>query len=263
MTLDAAGHATEQPADAETASAPDGCVAFCPCGSGLRHESCCALDAGALPNAAEPPPDTLQAIYAVRRRGIDEATELCLRLLTSTPTLLPALHLLFLIRRDQENRPAALALARRLVRLAPQDAGIALELGALFFDLRRWGEAEHQARHAVRLSSALCRAARAAGPRVPGAQGAGSGGVPCTARAEAVRAQAAAAPAPARPDTDPAGRPGGGADYGDRGARTWTGRSGDARPDGCCRGIQPQPRPGRRAAGTRGVTGRRRLGRLA
>ena len=152
MTLDAAGHATEQPADAETASAPDGCVVFCPCGSGLRHESCCALDAGALPNAAEPPPDTLQAIYAVRRRGIDEATELCLRLLTSTPTLLPALHLLFLIRRDQENRPAALALARRLVRLAPQDAGIALELGALFFDLRHWGEAEHQARHAVRLS---------------------------------------------------------------------------------------------------------------
>ncbi len=150
MMLDAPASATAQHADPDIA--PDGAVQACRCGSLLPATSCCALDTGGKLVAAEPSEATLQAIYAARRGGIEDAAALCIALLTDTPTLLPALHLLFLIRRDQERRPAALALARRLVRLAPQDPGMALELGALFFEMRHWAEAEHQARHAVRLS---------------------------------------------------------------------------------------------------------------
>ncbi len=151
MMLDAAAGNTEQTSGPDT-MVPGAAVPSCGCGSMLPATACCALDASLAPAAPDPPEATLQAIHAARSGGIDDAAALCIRLLTATPTLLPALHLLFLIRRDQERRPAALALARRLARLAPRDAGIALELGTLFFETRRWAEAEHQARHAVRLS---------------------------------------------------------------------------------------------------------------
>ena len=150
--LDAPTSVLGQVADPDAGLAPDGAVLACRCGSALPEAACCAFDTGRKLFPAEPSEDTLQVIYAARRGGIEQAAALCVGLLTVEPTLLPALHLLFLIRRDQERRAAALVLARRLVRLAPQDPGMALELGALFFEMRHWAEAEHQARHAVRLS---------------------------------------------------------------------------------------------------------------
>ncbi len=125
----------------------------CACGSGLSPPQCCALDAGdALPPAVEPSETVLQALYAARRGDIGAAATLCLNLLEQAPTLLPALHLLFLIRRDEGQRKAALALARRIARLAPTDAGMACELTRVLITERRWREADRQARHALRLA---------------------------------------------------------------------------------------------------------------
>ncbi len=127
-------------------------AALCPCGSGLQDTQCCALDRGTLPPAAEPDAAVLDALYLSRKGDIETATSLCLNLLEQTPTLLPALHLLFLIRRDQGRQDAALALARRLSRLAPQDSGMACDFARMLVATRRWAEADRQARHALRLA---------------------------------------------------------------------------------------------------------------
>lgn len=123
----------------------------CACGSGLAAARCCALDRS-LPPAVEPLAEVLASLQASRRGGIDEAAALCLRLLDEQPTLLPALHLLFMIRRDQDATDAALALGRRLCRLAPRDQGMAAELAVLLVRRELWAEAERQARHSLRLS---------------------------------------------------------------------------------------------------------------
>jgi tetratricopeptide (TPR) repeat protein len=119
----------------------------------LSAAQCCALDASHIKLiAVEPTEDVLEALYAARRGEIEAATKLCVGLLEDSPSLLPALHLLFLIRRDQGQREAALVLARRLARLAPKDAGIACELTRVLSLARHWDEADAQARHALRLA---------------------------------------------------------------------------------------------------------------
>jgi Flp pilus assembly protein TadD len=142
-----------EPGELQVLAPPSASDAPCSCGSGLALRVCCDLDRpGQRPEPSEPSAETLKDIYASRRGKIGDAAALCIRLLTDAPTLLPALHLLFLIRRDEGNRTAALALARRLARLAPLDPPMAWEFGRLLFAERRWVEAERQARHAVRLA---------------------------------------------------------------------------------------------------------------
>jgi len=130
-----------------------GLSTVCACGSGLSAAQCCTLDReGALPPAAEPEPSVLEALYLSRGGDMDNAAALCIALLEQTPTLLPALHLLFLIRRDQGRKQAALALSRRLARLAPADPGMAVEFARMLVAGRRWPEADSQARRALRLA---------------------------------------------------------------------------------------------------------------
>jgi tetratricopeptide (TPR) repeat protein len=129
----------------------------CACGSGLVAEACCSLDLKGL-RPAEPTPQNharLEALLDARRQADqDAATDLSIAILTEQPTLLEALSMLFLVRKDQDNHPAALALIRRAAILAPQEPRYAKYLIDELIVDRAWGQAEAAARRAVRLKPA-------------------------------------------------------------------------------------------------------------
>src|SRR5690349_13632509 len=127
--------------------------ALCPCDSGLRYDSCCALS-----SAVPPPPGSLRhlvplvqrAIQAHRRGDGQTAERLCLDVLELVPVERDALRVLYEIRKAGGQRSAAEALIRRLVALDPNDFPATNELTLLLLDDGRLAEAEIQARNAVR-----------------------------------------------------------------------------------------------------------------
>ncbi len=129
-------------------------VALCACGSGLAAKVCCSLDLrGQQP--VEPTPENQTRLEALleARRSADQptATALCLAILGEQPTHLEALAQLFLIRKSQDNHPAAPGLDPRASTLAPQDVRFAKYLVDELIVDKAWGQAETAARRAVRL----------------------------------------------------------------------------------------------------------------
>ncbi len=128
---------------------------LCSCGSGLPSVACCSLKMAGL-RPAEPTPENQTRLEALRdaRKQANQAaaTDLSIVILTEQPTLLDALSTLFLIRRDQANRTAALALIRRAAALAPREPRYAKYLIEELGEQKAWRQAEASARRTVRLN---------------------------------------------------------------------------------------------------------------
>ncbi len=126
---------------------------LCSCGSGLPAIVCCSLTVAGL-QPAEPNPrnkERLEALWDARRQADQAAaTDLSIAILIEQPTILDALSLLFLIRRDQGNRTAALALIRRAAALAPLEPRYVRYLVEELLEQKAWGQAAAAARRAVR-----------------------------------------------------------------------------------------------------------------
>ena len=130
-------------------------LALCPCDSGLRYGSCCAL-----PPVAPPPPNALrhlaalvqQATQANRDGDLATAERLCLDVLELVPIEWGALRLLYEIRKAQARHNAVEALIRRLVALDANDFWATNELTLMLLNKGVMAEAEVHARNAVRLA---------------------------------------------------------------------------------------------------------------
>ncbi len=127
--------------------------ALCACGSGLAAERCCGLDLRGL-KPAEPNPENqerLRALVEARRKAdLPAATELSLAILTAQPTLLEALAQLYLIRKGEGVRTAAVALIQRAATLAPTEPRYGLYMVHELIEEKAWGRAEGAARLMVR-----------------------------------------------------------------------------------------------------------------
>jgi TPR repeat protein len=135
----------------------------CPCGSGLRSDRCCSLDAG------HPAPDDVPGpLEALLRRARDAlangdmvaAESLCIHVLNVAPRVPEALWMLCQIRGRADNQRAAMSLLRRLVAIDPNHLDATLELTSLLFQRGDMASAEPLARNAVRLAPADPRAHR-------------------------------------------------------------------------------------------------------
>ena len=128
---------------------------LCPCGSGLRPARCCALQAGAIP-----PPDAVRhlvplverAAQAYQQGARDVAQQLCLDVLELAPDRPGALSVLYAIRKEQGNRPAAEALLRRLVHFDPNNFEATNEIALMLLAKGALAEAEIHARNAIRIA---------------------------------------------------------------------------------------------------------------
>ena len=127
----------------------------CPCDSGLRHGSCCAL-----PPVAPPPPESLRhliplvqrAILANREGDVPVAERLCLDVLELVPSERDALRVLYEIRKAEGRHNAVEALIRRIVALDANNFWAIHELTLLLLNKGILAEAEVHARNAVRLA---------------------------------------------------------------------------------------------------------------
>ena len=130
-------------------------LALCPCDSGLRHGSCCAL----VP-IAQPPPNSLghlaplvqRATQANRDGDLTVAERLCLDVLELLPIERVALRVLYEIRKAEGRHNAVEALIRRLVALDANDFWAVHELTLMLLNKGIMAEAEVNARNAVRLA---------------------------------------------------------------------------------------------------------------
>ena len=130
-------------------------IELCPCDSGLRRISCCAM-----PAVAQPPPEALRHLVPLVRRAQEAsrsgagqvAERLCLDVLELVPIERDALRLLYEIRKAEDRQIAAEALVRRLVALDPNDFSATIELTLLLLQKGALPEAEIQARNAVRIA---------------------------------------------------------------------------------------------------------------
>ncbi len=128
---------------------------LCPCDSGLRHGSCCAL-----PPVAPPPPNSLRhliplvqrAAQAHREGDVPVAECLCLDVLELVPIERDALRVLYEIRKAEGRHNAVEALIRRLVALDANDFWAINELTLMLLNKGILAEAEVHARNAVRLA---------------------------------------------------------------------------------------------------------------
>ena len=124
----------------------------CACGSGLRGDRCCALDATANWPKPAPEPDVERARAARAAGGVEEAERLLVDLLERSPLHVGALALLADIRTAQNNRSASEALLKRIVRLDPNHLPATQALALLLFGKRALAEAEDHARNAMRIA---------------------------------------------------------------------------------------------------------------
>jgi tetratricopeptide (TPR) repeat protein len=129
--------------------------ALCPCGSGLRHLRCCALDLSTLAPADAArhlAPLIERAAQAERQGAAEEAERLCLDVLELAPGETRALTVLYALRKAAGKLPAAEALAGRLVALNPNDFWATNEVALLLLGRGALAEAERHARNAVRIA---------------------------------------------------------------------------------------------------------------
>ena len=127
----------------------------CPCGSGLRVQRCCGLDAAVLPppGAGAPLAPVIERAVEAQRRGAKvEAERLCHQVLELAPGQPEALATLWQICRADGRAPAAEALLRRIVRLHPNTLWATHELTALLMNKGATAEAESHARNAIRIA---------------------------------------------------------------------------------------------------------------
>ena len=132
-------------------------LALCPCDSGLRQGSCCAL-----PAVAPPAPNSLRllaplvqrAIEANREGDVKIAERLCLDVLELVPIERDALRVLYEIRKSEARHNAVESLIRRLVALDANDFWAVNELTLMLLNKGVIAEAEVHARNAVRLAPA-------------------------------------------------------------------------------------------------------------
>jgi tetratricopeptide (TPR) repeat protein len=128
---------------------------LCPCGSGLRPERCCALQAGSIPPAEATRhlvPLVERAIQAYQQGAKDVAEQLCLDVLELAPDRPGALSVLYSIRKEQGKAAAAEALLRRLVHFEPNNFEATNEIALMLLGKGALGEAELHARNAVRIA---------------------------------------------------------------------------------------------------------------
>lgn len=130
-------------------------LALCPCESGLRHGSCCAL-----PVVASPPANSFRHLVplvqrageASREGDVPVAERLCLDVLELVPIERDALRMLYEIRKAEGRNTAVEALIRRLVALDTNDFWAVNELTLVLLNKGILAEAEVHARNAVRLA---------------------------------------------------------------------------------------------------------------
>jgi tetratricopeptide (TPR) repeat protein len=128
---------------------------LCPCGSGLRPERCCALQAGSIPPAEATRhlvPLVERAIQAYQQGAKDVAEQLCLDVLELAPDRPGALSVLYSIHKEQGKAAAAEALLRRLVHFEPNNFEATNEIALMLLGKGALGEAELHARNAVRIA---------------------------------------------------------------------------------------------------------------
>ena len=133
----------------------------CPCGSGLRRIGCC----GAVPGAFQSPEPTgdrtalaERAAQALRDGATPLAERLALEVLERAPGQTAALAVLLQVRKATGPASAALALARRLAALDPNNFAAVNELTLLLLASGRTDEAELHARSAIRIAPEAAQA---------------------------------------------------------------------------------------------------------
>jgi tetratricopeptide (TPR) repeat protein len=131
---------------------PEDARSACACGSGVKGDRCCALDATAAWPKPTPEPDVERARAARAAGGVEEAERLLLGVLERSPLHVGALALLADIRTAQNNRSASEALLKRIVRLDPNHLPATQALALLLFGKGALAEAEHHARNAIRIA---------------------------------------------------------------------------------------------------------------
>jgi TPR repeat protein/Tfp pilus assembly protein PilF len=129
--------------------------ASCGCGSGLRSDRCCDLDAGYQARAdVSGQLETLlrRAREAFANGDMTAADSLCIHVLNVAPCVPDALWMLCQIRGRADNQRATMSLLRRLVAIDPNHLDATLELASLLFQRGDMVSAEPLARNAVRLA---------------------------------------------------------------------------------------------------------------
>ena len=127
----------------------------CPCGSGLTKARCCGLD---LANLGAPEANRLlapledQAAQAYASGAVEDAERMVTDVLELAPGRINALSLLYQLRKQQGRDPAAEALIRRIVTLAPNNFWATNEITILLLGKGDIIEAERHARNAVRIA---------------------------------------------------------------------------------------------------------------
>ena len=127
----------------------------CPCGSGLSHGRCCALDLanlGAADAQRHLVPLEEQAIAAHQRNEGDLADRLARDVLELAPGRVGALSVLYERRKAAGAAGAAEALIRRIVALAPNNFWSVNEITLLMLNRGNMMEAERHARNAMRIA---------------------------------------------------------------------------------------------------------------
>ena len=126
----------------------------CPCGSGLRHKSCCGWLEPKLPDQETVAhfEGAFTLIQQAAQAGRTADTErMCVELLNQAPGHVRALRTQLQVHKQSGRPKSAEVLARRIVKLLPQSAQAAGDLGLLLYERGNLAEAELHARNMVRL----------------------------------------------------------------------------------------------------------------
>ena len=127
----------------------------CPCGSGLKHKSCCGLT-GVQPPRPEEARQFEEAFRnaaaALDAGDTARATQVCISILTQLPGHVRALKLLAQLRRRDNQAEAVEKLLLRAFQANPNDDGTACDLALHYFQKRDYPNAERHARYGVRLA---------------------------------------------------------------------------------------------------------------
>lgn len=124
----------------------------CPCGSGLRHARCCALDWKVRWPEPEPALDFGHARVALPANDKGESEQRIIEFLEYSPKNVGALSLLYELRAAENRTEAMQALLARIVRLDPNNLTATQALALLLFNIGMLSEAERHARNSVRIA---------------------------------------------------------------------------------------------------------------
>ncbi|WP_451986397.1 tetratricopeptide repeat-containing sulfotransferase family protein [Azospirillum endophyticum] len=120
----------------------------------MRAVRCCRIGEFGTPSPTPPRIETRtrRAAEAFDRGDLAAARRLCLEILDGTPTHVDALTILACILQISGPVDAAIAVLRRIRRLAPDDLGATQDLARVLLHGLRLAEAEVEARNSVRLA---------------------------------------------------------------------------------------------------------------